>query len=430
MFGAFWLALGLGAAHAHDLTVDMLDVGQGDSILIRDGTRAVLIDAGDAPNDVADQLVALGVEKLSLVVASHPHADHIGGMKAVVDRIPIANYLDNHQPHTTATYQALMATIAGKLTTGLHYLEPGTDESRLTSVRQLTLGPDATFTVLFPLDGERLTGTRSDLNSNSVITRLDHGDDCFLFMGDAEAETERAVLNDGQGQCDVLKVAHHGSEYASTASFLNAVQPKVALISVGEGNRYHHPGPRTVERIQGTGARVYRTDLQGRITVTSSGHGIVVTTEKQAEVPLMSEVPAGIDTVVRLPGDGPVTAPGAPAPTGIAAARASRLRVAAPDEAPAMDSPVEPEVAAAGDDTAPSADAAPTADTAPTVDPTTSAGAPPVELCPFPASRSSEVFHEGGCGNAARISPNNYVCYATREAAIAAGKRPAGCCRP
>lgn len=394
----------LTAAQAHDLRVDMLDVGQGDSILIRDDQRVILIDAGDDPHDVARQLKAEQITKINLVIATHPHADHVGGMLDVVNQFPITNYVDNHQPHTTATYTNLLAAIHAKEAEGLHWLQPGTGDSE-DVVHQVRIGPDATLTFLFPLDGERETGTRSDLNSNSVVARLDHGKDCFLFVGDAEEETERALLNQGLGQCDVLKVAHHGSEYATTPAFLAAVQPKIALISVGAGNRYGHPGPKTVSRIESAGAKVYRTDLSGRITVRSTGAGVSVTTEREAgEAPVVAESPSRVGAPTAM------SRPGAMIPT--RAPESTEPAATAPPPLPGT----------------PVASAEPTATTAAAS--TEKAADPAADACPFPASRNSEVFHEDGCGNGEKISPANLVCYPTREAAIAAGKRPAGCCKP
>lgn len=395
----------LTAAQAHDLRVDMLDVGQGDSILIRDDQRVILIDAGDDPRDVARQLKAEQITKINLVIATHPHADHVGGMLEVVTQFPVTNYVDNHQPHTTATYTNLLAAIHAKEAEGLHWLQPGTGDAD-DQVHQVRIGPDATLTFLFPLDGERETGTRSDLNSNSVVARIDHGKDCFLFVGDAEAETERALLNNGLAQCDVLKVAHHGSEYATTPAFLAAVQPKIALISVGAGNRYGHPGPKTVGRIESAGAKVYRTDLSGRITVRSTGEGVSVTTEREAgEAPMAAAEPPP-----RVAAPSAISRPGGMIPT------------REPEYAERTTPPPLPGTAVAS--------AEPAASATPGAAPAEQATEPAAEACPFPASRNSEVFHEDGCGNGEKISPANLVCYPTRDAAIAAGKRPAGCCKP
>ncbi|HNH45730.1 MAG TPA: MBL fold metallo-hydrolase, partial [Myxococcota bacterium] len=215
------------APTGNNIRVDMLDVGQGDSILIRTPTKTILIDASEGVADVDDKLRALGVQGIDLAVATHPHADHIGGMDDVVRAIPIKMYMDNGLPHDTQTYTRLMSDIESK---GITYRA-----AVAGTVINLDLG--AKFEVLFPT-GNPLTGTRSDLNANSVVTRLSYKDDCFLFMGDAEEPTERALISRGLGACEVLKVAHHGSEYSSIQSFLDVVRPDIALISVGKGNTY------------------------------------------------------------------------------------------------------------------------------------------------------------------------------------------------
>ncbi|MFZ5480400.1 MAG: ComEC/Rec2 family competence protein [Myxococcota bacterium] len=352
------LALLATLAFAGTLRVDVLDVGQGDSILIRTpANKVVLIDAGEGDVDVPAILAREGIDHIDLVVATHPHADHIGGMDDVVRALPVKLYSDNGLAHTTQTYDVLMRDVEEK---GIAYREA-------VAGQVYNLDDGAKIEVLHPGD-VKMTNTRSDLNANSVVTRLTHQGHCFLFLGDAEEPTERALMTRGLGACDVLKVAHHGSNHSSTSGFLADVKPKIALVSVGRDNRYGHPGDETLERLQHAGATVYRTDLSGQITIRSS--------EK------------GLDVQVARP-DGAVVA-----------AQAA------------------PEGAAAGDSTP-----------AKNLAPASAAGTPP-PACPFPASASSEVFHESGCGNAERISPSNLICYADREAAVAAGRRPGGCCKP
>ncbi|MCB9765791.1 MAG: MBL fold metallo-hydrolase [Alphaproteobacteria bacterium] len=251
---------------AGTMTVDMLDVGQGDAILITspEGKR-VLIDAGEDKARVVDQLTRLGVTELALVVATHPHADHIGGMADVLSAFPPRLYLDNGLSHTTQTYTSVMATVEER---GIRYQTAVVGNT-------VRLDDGIVLTVLWP--GERpLNGTRSDLNSNSVVLRLDHGDDCFLFTGDAEQDTERALLRRELASCDVLKVAHHGSDHSTTSAFLSAVQPRIALISVGADNRYGHPGDETVRRLQRAGVTIYRTDHSGHVRLASDGTTITV----------------------------------------------------------------------------------------------------------------------------------------------------------
>jgi competence protein ComEC len=364
--------------------VDILDIGQGDAILIRTpADKTILIDAGDGSVNVPKLLTGLGVTTLDLVIATHPHADHIGGMDEVLDAFPVRNFIDNGLPHTTRTYEGVMSRIEVK---EIPY------RSGLVGM-SFKLDDGAVLEVLFP-PSTPLAGTRSDLNSNSVVTRLTHGKDCFLFTGDSEEPTERALVAAGLGQCDVLKVAHHGSNHSSTDTFLAAVQPDIAVISVGTGNRYGHPGEETMDRLEKTGATIYRTDLNGQITLLSDGKKIEVETKGASKLKAVATTtPAGAR---------PAPTGAHPAPSAAAIGRGDEERGAA-ESNPAR--PTHDLTPAAVDNM-------------------------PAEACAFPASNSSEVFHEASCGNAARISPSNLVCYETKEQAVAAGRRPAGCCKP
>ncbi len=270
-----WL-LGLGSAWAGELLVHMLDVGQGDSLLIETPAGAhVLVDAGQSHSDVADTLERLGVERLALVVASHAHADHIGGMAEVLNRFPVDLYVDSGLAHTTRTYQQLEHTLRN-VRVERHQARAG-DE--------FAVDDEIAIRVIWP-GGPRLQGTRSDLNSNSVVLRVEHGEDCFLLTGDMEEPTEHAILRHAVESCEVVKVAHHGSRHSSTTRLLERLEPQFALISVGAENRYGHPGEATLSRLEQVGARVYRTDLTGHITLLSTGTGIHVVDGLDADAPV------------------------------------------------------------------------------------------------------------------------------------------------
>lgn len=349
------------SAFAGTLTVDILDVGQGDSILLRSPAgKAVLIDAGEGKARVSDQLRALGVTELSMAVASHPHADHIGGMNDVLLAIPTKLYVDNGLTHTTATYNTLMRTVELR---GIPY-------KAALAGQTYNLDDGIKLEVLAPV-APPLRGTRSDLNANSVVLRLTHGKDCMLLMGDSEAESEDGLVHRGLQPCEVLKVAHHGSEYSSTQPFLDAAKPKIALISAGADNSYGHPGPKTMARLEAMGVTIYRTDTMGGIRLSSDGKGWKVQ-------------------------------------TGVSA-------VAQATPAPAIQGAEIPS-------TPPAATATSSADdsSAPAPDPS----------CPYVASRNSTLFHSSTCDTGRRISPATRVCYATREDAAAAGRTPARDCTP
>lgn len=267
MVAPLLLLLGSLAALAGTLTVDVLDVGQGDAIILQSPAgKTVLIDAGTGKKDVVPMLRARGIEKLDLAIASHAHADHIGGMDEVLEAFPVRVYVDQAMPHTTATYNKVM----GLVESGGAAYKPGDRGVAFNlddGIRLELLGPAE----------PKLRGTRSDLNSNSVVVRVTKGDHCMLFTGDAEEPTEQMLLQKGLEPCNVLKVAHHGSGHSSSQRFLDALQPRYAIISCGKDNKYKHPYPETLARLDRVGANVFRTDTQGTIRVMTDGKRLRVT---------------------------------------------------------------------------------------------------------------------------------------------------------
>lgn len=282
------------------LTVEVLDVGQGDAILITTpkGKRA-LIDGstGNSGESPMPYLQSRGVTSLDLVIATHPHADHIGGLDEVVKTLTVKLFTDSGLPHTTKSYESLMALV----------------ESRNVTYRAASRGQSFSFDggkieVLHP-GPTPLTGTRSDLNSNSVVTRVSWGGACMLFTGDAEEPTEAALVAGGLGKCDALKVAHHGSAHSSTPAFLAAVQPQLAMISVGEGNDYGHPDADTLSRLQKAGAKVMRTDTQGTLTLTTDGVSLTLTPERGGSPVTVRARGAGAGATTNTPTSGGATTP-------------------------------------------------------------------------------------------------------------------------
>ncbi|MBQ8037287.1 MAG: helix-hairpin-helix domain-containing protein [Proteobacteria bacterium] len=257
--------------YGENLTVSVLDVGQADAILIEHAGKRVLIDSGEQKDQAMEILKKKGINSFDLVVATHPHADHIGGMQNILTNFNVKVYMDNGFPHTTNQYDALMTVAEQKVAAGMRYMT-GRQGQRLN------FGPDAHFEVLWPTD-EGLKNTRSDINANSVVLKLIHGNNCFLFTGDAEAETERAILP-LVDKCQVYKVSHHGSPHSSIPELLDKIQPDYALISCGLANKHGHPGQTTLASFKSRNTKYYRTDWQGEITVVSDGDHISVTTEK------------------------------------------------------------------------------------------------------------------------------------------------------
>jgi competence protein ComEC len=246
---------------ATNLKVHFIDVGQGDCILIEDGTSAMLIDAGNPENGpgIVSYIKNLGTQKLNFVLATHPHADHIGGMADVINAFDVEKIIMPKATHTTRTFENLLLTIQNK---GLKITAPvpGTEYK---------LG-DASFTILAPN-----SSSYKDLNDYSVVIKLKYGSTSFLFTGDAEAVSENEILARGYDvKANVLKVGHHGSTSSTTERFLDAVSPRYAVICVGANNQYGHPAPETLSKLAERGIKIYRTDEAGTIVATSVGKSI------------------------------------------------------------------------------------------------------------------------------------------------------------
>lgn len=265
-------------------TIRFLDVGQGDSALVTTASgKTILIDAGDRdPNGrILADLRAAGAEKIDLLMASHPHLDHIGGMRVVIDALPVRLYVDPGTEHTTDTYRDLMLAIQARK---IPY-------QALRAGKTIKIGDEATLTVYSP--GETLIkSARSFENANSLVVRLSIGTFDVLFTGDAEPETLEELLSSGVlrgNSIELLKVAHHGSRYGTTRAFIDELRPKVAVISVGNHNDYHHPHPETLQILSQDCVRTYRTDRDGVVTVKTDGTGFRVSAGKGT--PLEAAVP-------------------------------------------------------------------------------------------------------------------------------------------
>ena len=249
------------------LTVSFIDVGQGDSIWIHDSDNFdILIDGGKpaAGPTVLAYLRAHLIDDIDVMVATHPDSDHIGGLINVLNAtdIPVEQVLYSGYPGNTDTWMNFTTAVTNEGLT-------------LTSAQypaEYTWG-STTAQILNPVSG--LVSPES--NDASVVVLLSHGDVRFLFPGDISSSEEAAVVAHGTPvTAQILKVAHHGSASSSSASFLSAVSPLEAVISVGT-NTYGHPSPDTISRLLAAGARVWRTDQQGSILIVSNGSTYNVT---------------------------------------------------------------------------------------------------------------------------------------------------------
>lgn len=246
-----------------NLQISVIDVGQGDSIFIKAPSgKTMLIDAGPKfrRSDAGKKIVLpflrrQGVNKLDVVVLTHPHDDHVGGMPSVLQEMPIGLVLDSGQAHTSKAYIKFLSIIdEKKIPYKLGRAEQGLDLGG--NVRCQILNPTEPFI------------EKSALNNNSVVILLTYKNFRALFMGDAEKEAEERIFFQ---PVTFLKVGHHGSNTASSQEFLDAIKPKVAIISDGKNNVYHHPHPSTLKKLQKMGIQAYRTDLDGTVTVNTDG---------------------------------------------------------------------------------------------------------------------------------------------------------------
>lgn len=252
--------------------VYIIDVGQGESILITTNEKSMLIDAGE--NNMGDEVLefidTLGLDSLDYALATHPHSDHIGGLDTVLENIPVGEVLFGHIPDkltpTTKTYEDVLDVIEQK----------NIPLSQVDSGDTIDLGSGAVVTVLGPVTEEV-----EDLNNTSVVCRLDFGETSFLFNGDQEEPMEQLLIeNNANLDCDMTTMGHHGSSTSSSREYLDAVSPEYASISCGKANKYGHPHDETVENLEQLDIPYYRTDLSGNITFTSDGETISVRTEK------------------------------------------------------------------------------------------------------------------------------------------------------
>lgn len=252
------------------LQVDILDVGNADAILVRNQGANLLIDAGE--NNDGDQVVqelrSRGISRLDYVVATHPDADHIGGMDVVVEQLEIGTFLMAFMPEgatpTTKTYLDMLEALENK---GLEITEaePG---------QTYALG-DARLDILGPVEPSE------DTNNNSVVCKVTFGSQRFLFMGDAEKEEEDTLLATGADlRAEFIKLGHHGSRTSSQREFLQAVAPAYAAITCGTGNSYGHPHIETLQTLEELEITYARCDLNGTIKLSSDGTSISIATER------------------------------------------------------------------------------------------------------------------------------------------------------
>jgi competence protein ComEC len=247
------------------LQVHFIDVGQGDSIFIRTTAgETALIDGGYNNGRALAYLQQMGVDHIDSMIASHPHADHIGGLVEVLRSLPVGGVWASGASHNTGIYEQFLDAIA----------EAKVPYHEVTTGDVVPLGD----TVLQVLYGQP---EAPDLNDTSLVLHLAYGEVSFLFTGDAEAYTERFLLETAPQNlpATILKVGHHGSYTSSSPEFLAAVQPDIAVYSAGRGNQYGHPHDRTIQVLSHAGVQIFGTKEQGTITITTDGQQYQVFTQ-------------------------------------------------------------------------------------------------------------------------------------------------------
>ncbi len=248
--------------NGENIVVHYLDVGQGDSEFIElPNGECMLIDAGtdEYAQTIIDDIEAYGYSELDYVVATHPHADHIGGMREVIESFDVGEIYMPKASTDTKTFENLLSTISEK-GLSINTAKAGTEVYSDSELKIEFLAP--------------VNSSYKDLNNYSAVVKISYGSNSFLFTGDAEELSESEMLEKDYESLssDVLKAGHHGSDSSSCAEFLNAVCPKYAVISCGAGNSYGHPHSETVERFESAGVQIYRTDESGTITIACDGN--------------------------------------------------------------------------------------------------------------------------------------------------------------
>ena len=248
------------------LKVHYLDVGQGDSIFIElPNNETMLIDAAESyqSENIINYLKNLNYQKIDYVIGTHPHTDHIGGLKDIINTFEIGKIYMPKVVSTTKTYESLLMAIKDK-NLKINTAKAGTSIIDTDALKINILAPN--------------NSTYTELNNYSVVTKITYGTTKFLFMGDAEKLSENEIKENVTA--DVIKIGHHGSNTSSSIDFIKKVNAKYGIISVGINNKYNLPKEETITNWENSGTKIYLTSTNGTITAISDGTNIKIESEK------------------------------------------------------------------------------------------------------------------------------------------------------
>ncbi|MFQ6616175.1 MAG: DNA internalization-related competence protein ComEC/Rec2 [Fidelibacterota bacterium] len=277
LVGGFALNLMVWPWALQDRTLDVifLDVGQGDAAVVRvpggfGRAKTILVDAGrkDVFFDAGEGTVVpvmkhLGVDRVDLLIMTHPHNDHIGGVETVLEEMKVSEIWDTHSTHSSQVYESIRRKLS-RLSVSYRRVQPGEWQTTFSPLHIFVLYPDSAR-----------ASREKNVNNTSLVVKLLYGQTSILLLGDLESEGDREILSIGELiQSDVMKVGHHGSRTGTSDELLHAVQPKFAVVSVGERNRFDHPSEEVLLRITESGAKLWRTDRDGAVWLRSDGRKV------------------------------------------------------------------------------------------------------------------------------------------------------------
>lgn len=252
-----------------DARVTILNIGQGDAVLVElPNQQRWLIDGGPDSKVVSElqKVLPFGDRNLTGIILTHPHSDHVSGLVNVLQQFNVEYAIFVPMVHTSPVYQQFLQTIKDKNIQAIAMTEPFVWQDQVNNWQ---------WEFLYPSEDIEF----ANLNDSSIVSKLTVKGKSFLFTGDAEKEVEQLLLQQYDLKADVLKVGHHGSDTSTTEKFLQEVNPEYALISVGEGNSFGHPNEGVINLLEKYGVKIYRTDKNGRVSVTMENNNLNIISE-------------------------------------------------------------------------------------------------------------------------------------------------------